>query len=73
MTAAAPQFRRAGRDSSDPYDDEQDPLAWLDTYEEGSTAEEVLDRVKRGMLLFRTDTPADIIAAVVADGFPRVP
>ena len=32
--------------------------SWLDDYEEGSTNEEVMERVKKGMLLFHPDTPA---------------
>ncbi len=42
---------------------------WLDDFVEGSTNEEVMDRVKRGMLIFRGDTDPDVIARETIERF----
>lgn len=40
---------------------------WLDEFEEGSTPQAVLDRVKRGMLLFGPGGTAEEIASAVSE------
>ena len=63
---SAPTADRPARSNSDTGQwEEFEDDSWLDDYEEGSTSEEVLDRVKRGMLLFDPDTPPEIIAREV--------
>lgn len=43
--------------------------AWLDDYEEGSTSEEVLDRLKRGALLWDNDATPEEIAQAMTERF----
>lgn len=45
------------------------PADWLDDYEEGSTNEEFIDRMKRGMLLWRPDATPEEIARGMAERF----
>lgn len=52
--------------STDGHGDDDQPADWLDDYEEGSTSEEFLDRMKRGALLWTRDaTPEEIARGTV--------
>lgn len=46
-----------------------DDDSWLDDYEEGATNEEVLDRLKRGALLWNNDATPEEIAQAVTERF----
>lgn len=43
-------------------DDGSESDDWLDDYEEGSTNEAFMERLKKGMLLFSGDTRPEVIA-----------
>ena len=50
-------------------DIDADDDSWLDDYEEGSTTEEFIHRMKNGMLLFDADVSSEEIARQVVEEF----
>lgn len=51
-------------------DDSSESGGWLDDFQEGSTTEAFMERLKKGMLLFSRDTPPEVIARGTLERFP---